>query len=363
MYISEFGEQWHRARAEPSVVHLDSAAASRSSTAVIDAVTAHLRSESDRGAYVVAEEAAAGLDGTRRDIAAMLGPDMDDPVFIESAQAALAALLSRWGLPSTTTVWVTPNEYGPNLAQFAHLGFTVRAMPTTDGYGRVDTAALDELLRSEKPDLIHICHLGSHGGIVQPAAEIVELAHRTGVPVVIDAAQALGHIDCVTGADVVYGTSRKWIAGPRGVGFVASRTGFTHRVEADSSEAFIAGRVGLGVAVSELHAFGVERVHRELATIGAFTRARLADVPGWTVVEPVEEPSAIVTLAPPPGYGPSDVLTARETLRVNGILTTCADSWRAPMMAERTVLRLSPHLDIRGEHIDRLAGELARMQG
>ena len=361
MYISELGELWHRARVEPSIVHLDSAAASRSSNKVIEAVTAHLWRESERGGYVAEEQSAEQLTRARRDIAAMLGHSADELAFRESALAAIRALLTYWNMPVSATVWVAPNEYGPNLDQFERRGYAVHTMPSTDGYGRVDTDALENMLQFEQPDFIHVCHIGSHSGVVQPAAKIVELAHNVGVPVVVDAAQALGHVDCRTGADIVYGTSRKWMAGPRGVGFLAVRADSLKPVEIESSEAFIAGRIGLGVAVQELQSFGLERIHQELAAIGRFTRERLFGVGSWELMEPVDEKSAIATLAPPPGWGRSDVLAAREKLRSRGILVTYADSWRAPLNSEQAVLRISPHLDVRREHLDRLAVELRGM--
>ncbi|MGU3291221.1 aminotransferase class V-fold PLP-dependent enzyme [Williamsia sp. M5A3_1d] len=361
MYISELGEMWHRARVEPRTVHLDSAAASRSSNAVIEAVTAHLWRESERGAYIAAQEAADQVARCRRDIAAMVGHDAHELAFRESALAALRALLTYWNLPMSATVWVCPNEYGPNLDQFERRGYAVHTMPSTDVHGRVDLDALENMLQFEQPDVIHVCHVGSHSGIVQPAAKIVELAHRACVPVVVDAAQALGQVDCVTGADIVYGTSRKWIAGPRGVGFLAVRADSLRPVEIESSEAFIAGRIGLGVAVQELASFGLERVRRELAAIGKYTRERLHGVGSWELLEPIDEPSAIVTLAPPPGWGPTDVSAARERLRSLGILTTCAESWRAPLFTEQSVLRISPHLDVQREHLDTLATELRGM--
>ena len=49
------------------------------------------------------------------------------------------------------------------------------------------------------------------------------LCREAGVPLVVDAAQSLGHTDVDLGADVVYGTSRKWLAGPRGVGVLVAR--------------------------------------------------------------------------------------------------------------------------------------------
>ena len=97
------------------------------------------------------------------------------------------------------------------------------------------------MLQFEQPDFIHVCHIGAHSGIVQPVARIVELAREAGVPVVVDMAQTLGHIDCIIDADVVYGTSRKWLAGPRGVGFVAVRKDSNLSIDLQSSDAYIAG--------------------------------------------------------------------------------------------------------------------------
>ena len=51
-----------------------------------------------------------------------------------------------------------------------------------------------------------------------------------GVPLVVDAAQALGHIDCAVGADAIYSSSRKWIAGPRGVGVLAIQPALAQRL-------------------------------------------------------------------------------------------------------------------------------------
>lgn len=165
----------------------------------------------------------------------------------------------------------------------------------------------------------------------------------------------------MTGADVVYGTSRKWLTGPRGVGFVAVRRDSLRPVEIDGSDAFIAGRLGLGIAVRELLDIGQQRVFRELATIGKATRERLHGIASWEVLEPLDEPSAIVTLAPPPGWQFDDVAAARDKLLSLGILVTAADAWRAPLATETPVLRLSPHLDVQREDLDRLADALRTM--
>jgi len=291
----------------------------------------------------------------------LIGHTPDELSFRDSARTSLRALLNSWALPMSPTVWVAKNEFGPNLAEFEQRDFAVRVLPESDVYGHVDVDAVENMLQFEQPDFIHICHIGSASGLVQPVAEIVAVAHNAGVPVVVDMAQSVGHVPTVTGADIVYGTSRKWLTGPRGVGFVAVRADSLAQVRVESSDSFIAGQLGLGVAVAEILAIGQQKVFRELAAIGRTTRERLRGIGSWEVTEPVDESSALVTLATPPGWGFSDLAAARDKLLETGILVTAADSWRAPLAADQPHLRVSPHLDVRPDQLDALATAIRTM--
>ncbi|WP_026918101.1 aminotransferase class V-fold PLP-dependent enzyme [Gordonia shandongensis] len=361
MYCSELGDRWHGARIEPSIGHLDAASAARSSNAVIDTLHRHLLREAERGSYVAADEIAADLTDGRRALGSLIGHLPEEIAFRDSARAALRAVLNAWNLPLSPTVWVAKNEFGPNLTEFEDRDFAVRTMPESDVYGHVDVDSVENMLQFEQPDFIHVCHIGSASGIVQPVAEIVRVAHDAGVPVVVDMAQSVGHVPTVTGADIVYGTARKWLSGPRGVGFVAVRPDSLARVDVLSSESFIAGQLALSTAVGEIVDIGQQRVYRELAEIGRMTRERLNGIGSWEVMEPVSEPSALVTLAPPPGFQESDVLAAKNRLLAGGLLVTAADSWRAPLAGEQSLLRVSPHLDATREQLDQLATDLRVM--
>ena len=83
----------------------------------------------------------------------------------------------------------------------------------------LDGAALQ--LEENPPDLVHLTVVASHSGVVQPLPMIAELCRELGLPLVVDAAQGLGQVDCAVGADATYSSSRKWMAGPRGVGILA----------------------------------------------------------------------------------------------------------------------------------------------
>src|SRR4051794_28627415 len=147
----------------------------------------------------------------------MVGMAAADVAFVESAQAALVALLTGWRLPAGSRVACLPGEYAPNVAQLRTYGLRPEPLPV-DGGGRADVAAIERLLRHDPPRFVHLTHIGSHRGLQQPAREIAVHCRAAGVPLVLDAAQSLGHVDTDLGADAVYSTSRKWLAGPRGVG-------------------------------------------------------------------------------------------------------------------------------------------------
>ncbi len=371
---ADLGRSWRAARSAPDVVHLDSAAAGRSSRATLAAVAAHLQREAATGGYVAAAEAAGAVDRGREDLAGLLGRRPEDVAFVESASAAVTALLDAWPLAAGDRVVVSPGEYGPNVARFAARGLVVQDAPVADAVGHLDVDALARLLATDPPALVHLCPIGSHRGVVQPVAAVVAACRTAGVPVVVDAAQALGPVDCRFDADAVYGTSRKWLAGPRGVGFLAVAPRLADRLRPpvprgdsvvaglESHEAFVAGRVGLAGAVGELVAAGPERMRERLAAIGTAARAVLDGVGGWAVVEPAEEPSPTTTLRPPAGWDDERVASAHARLLTeHGIVVTYAGPDRAPREVQAATLRVSPHVDVTGDEIDALAAVLPRV--
>jgi pyridoxal 5-phosphate dependent beta-lyase len=364
-------EQWRAARPKVAGLHLDSGACSRQSLAVIDATTQHARHEAEVGGYVAAEAAAPVLDAGRAAIGALTGMAGENVVFTTGSNNALDILLGSW--PGERTIACLPGEYGPNLAIMAANGFQVSAL-AADGDGRlvVDDAARQ--LANNPPALVHLTALASHRGLAQPLAALAEVCGELGLPLVVDAAQALGHLDCAVGASAVYSSSRKWIAGPRGVGILAIQPELVERLRPrlpppewgmpltvlqrlDHGEANVAARVGFSVAVGEHLAAGPANVRDRLATVGRLTRSAVADVEGWRVIEPLDEPTAITTLEPVGGADPQRVRA--WLIAERGIVTTYAEMLRAPFEMRTPVLRASPHVDTTASDLEQFAEALA----
>lgn len=364
------GERWRAARPKVAGLHLDSAACSRQSLAVIDAAAQHARHEAEVGGYVAAEAAAPVLDAGRAAIGALTGLDGGDVVFTTGANHALDILLASW--PGERTIACLPGEYGPNLAIMAANRFDVRALPV-DGVGRLDVDTAARRLADNPPAVVHLTALASHRGIVQPTAALAHACRDLGLPLVVDAAQAFGHLDCAVTPAAVYSSSRKWIAGPRGVGFLGVRPDLAQRLRPrfpppewdlplsvmqrlEHGEANVAARVGYSVALGEFLAAGPGEVRDRLAEVGRLTREALGDVNGWRVVEPVDEPTAITTLESLDGVDPQKVRA--WLIAERGIVTTYAEIQRAPFEMSTPVLRASPHIDTTTEELDQFAAAL-----
>lgn len=368
---ASLADAWRAARPPVAGLHLDSAACSRQSFAVLDATARHATYEAEVGGYVAAEAAMTVVDAGRTGVAALAGMPDARVVFTTGSQHALDLLLSSWP-PGDRTLACLPGEYGPNLALMAVHGFARRTLPT-DAEGRVaiDEAAVS--LTAEPPDLVHLTAVASHRGVVQPLQAMARLCQDLGLPLVVDAAQALGQVDCSVGADAAYASSRKWMAGPRGVGILAVRPTLMQRLrprlpppewagslstaqKLELGEANIAARVGFSVAIGEHAAAGPTIVRARLAEVGQISRTVLAGVPGWRVVEPVDEPSALTTLAPLDGADPPKIRA--WLIAERRIVTTAVGTERAPLELTAPVLRISPHVDTTDDDLVTFAAAL-----
>jgi len=365
---------WRERRVPAELVHLDSAAAGRSSTATLAATAGHAEREAAVGAYVAAAQAAPVLEQGRAELARLLAVPAPGLAFVPSAEAALAALLAAWPLRAGDTVAVVPSEWGPNLHAFGHRGLRVTEL-AADGDGVVDLAALERMLaqpRARRPALVHLTQVTSHRTLVQPVAAAAELCRAADVPLWVDAAQALGHVDTACGADAIYATSRKWLTGPRGVGLVGVTERWWDRLTVSASdlmanarpadagpvwlmeagEASVASWIGLCTAVREHVEAGPPRVWQRLAEVGRQTRETLADLPGWSVVDPANPGSAITALRAT--HGQDIAATRARLLAEHGIVTTAGAVTRAPREMTEPLLRISPHVDCTPEDLARL---------
>jgi pyridoxal 5-phosphate dependent beta-lyase len=373
----DLATEWARRRSERKVLHTDSAAAGRTSLAVQARIAEHLAAESESGAYSAEAAVAGELSTLRAQLGGLLGFDADDIAFTESSSNALAQLIDAFPrLSAGNEVWAVRTEWGPNLAAFADGGLRVDWLGA-DAAGVLDLDALESRLRVERPAAVHLVAAASHRALVQPIGAAAAVCDRFDVPLIVDAAQALGQVRIEPGAAAIYGTGRKWMCGPRGVGYLAVSDPWQSTLHPvapaisaenwpagsdrpigrlGSREAFVAGRLGLATAVSEYLELGEDRIRERLSAIGVALRTALAGLPGWQLRDPIDAPGAIVALSP--RDADTDVPAAAAELLRRGVLTTACPQYRAPKEMNGYLLRLSPHLETSSDDIAVIAGHL-----
>src|SRR5207248_4881743 len=118
--------------------------------------------------------AAPVLEGGRAHIGELMGLRAEGIAFVESATAALNAVLGAWPLPADATVGVAPSEWGTNLSIFEAHGLATVEL-ATDPDGRIDLDALERVLALRPPSIVHVTQVPAHRGLIQPINDVLSL--------------------------------------------------------------------------------------------------------------------------------------------------------------------------------------------
>lgn len=168
------------------------------------------------------------LDAARESLAADLGARPDELVLTPSGTlAAHAAVLGTVAARARVgrRLVVSAVEHSSVLAaarMHEDLGGEVVVVPV-DRFGRVDVSAFTSAV-GPATALVCLQSANHEVGTTQPVAEVAAVCREAGVPVLVDAAASVGHLEPPAEWDLVVASSRKW-GGPAGVGLLAVRTG------------------------------------------------------------------------------------------------------------------------------------------
>jgi cysteine desulfurase / selenocysteine lyase len=280
-------------------------------------------------------------------------------------------------------------EYASNYIAFLQVarktGAKVEPVPN-DEHGQLSIEVLREMV-DERVRLIAITHVPTNGGLVNPAAEVGEVAREAGVLYLLDACQSIGQVPLdvgTIGCDMLSATGRKYLRGPRGTGFLYVRRDVLedleppfldlHAAEWTGKESFeirgdarrfenwetnFAGKVGLGVAVDYALGWGLEAIWERVRTLAEGLRSRLDDLPGVEVRDLGAERCGIVTFS---AEGHAEDVSQR--LSAEGINTSVAPPSSTLLDTENRSLgplvRASVHYYNTEEEVSRFCETLER---
>lgn len=370
-------------------VFLDSAGSSLPPVVVLDEVINHLHREAEVGGYRAAAERRDDLEAGYAVLASALDCHPDEVAFTDSATRSWLAVFDAIPLKAGDRILSTEVEYASNALPLLHhakeIGASVELIPS-DATGAVDVAALREML-DERVRLVSLVHVPTNGGLVNPVAPVVEAAHSVDALVMLDACQSAGQVQLAgLDADIITGTGRKWLRGPRGTGFLVVRrrvldrlrprlidlhsatwtspTGYELRQDArvfELWESNIADRLGLIAAVSYAESLGLAEIEAEVRARGDHLRAGLAELPGVTVHDLGTQRCGLVTfsVAGLPAWEIRDRLRAQNiTVTVSGVTSTRYDMERRGL---EEIVRASPHYFVSPTQLDEAVAAVAAL--
>jgi cysteine desulfurase / selenocysteine lyase len=373
------------------VAHFNNAGSSLPPQAVLDVHLAHLRREAEIGGYEAQEEAQARIDAVYASVARLVGAAGPDEIaLVENATRAFDMAVYSIPLAAGDVILTSTAEYHSMFVTYLHLarrGIVVEVVPS-DAAGQIDVGALRKRIDG-RVRLIALTHAPTNGGLVQPAEAVGEVARETGVFYLLDATQTVGQLPVDVrriGCHALAGTSRKYLRGPRGAGFLWVTREWIERLEPplmeghaaewvepdryvlrrdgkrfEVWEANYAARLGFGAAVDYALALGIDHIWARVRALGETLRERLAAVPGVTVRDLGAVRSGIVS------FTVRDVTAAavKAALRAAAINVHVSPA-RGTLLDMRArglheLVRASVHYYNIDDELDRLGRELGRL--
>lgn len=380
------------------LVYLDSAASAQKPQRVIDALTRFYERDYaniHRGVYELSQRASELHDRTRRRVQAFLGAaDWREIVFVRNATeginlVAYAFLLPR--LAAGDEILVTEMEHHANIVPWqlvaSRTGARVVPAPITPT-GEVDLDAFAERI-GPRTKLVAFTWVSNVLGTVNPVADMVALARRRGVPVLVDAAQAVQHLPVdlraldadflvfsmhklygPSGVGVLWGRAELLEAMPpwQGGGDMIERVSFAgttfndipFRFEAGTPD--IAGIVASAEAIGFVEDLGLEAIARHEGELLAHAEAALAGVPGLRILGSPRRRASVLAFTID-GVHPQDI---GMLLDLDGIAIRTGHHCAMPLHA-RLGLAASARMSIgvynTHAEIDALATSLRRIVG
>ncbi len=325
------------------VIYLDSTATSQKPVQVIEAMNDYYRRSNaniHRGVHTLAEEATTMYEGARERIAKFINASSArEIIYTRNTTESINLVAYSWAranLKAGDLVVLTEMEHHSNLVPWhmlqAERGIELDFIPVTEE-GLLDLEAYKTLL-NRTPKLVSFTHMSNVLGTINPAAEIIKLAHAAGAVVLVDGAQSVPHLAVdVQALDAdFYAFSAHKMCGPTGIGILYGKSAFLeamppflgggdmikevklrsfrpntlpHKFEAGTPA--IAEAVGFGAAVDYLTQVGMKDIAAHEHAITEYALDRLEEIPGVKLFGPSADKKGGVAAFTLEGVHPHDV--------------------------------------------------------
>ena len=302
------------------LIYLDNGATSQKPQVVLDAIAnyyTHMNANIHRGVHALSVRATEAHDAARQTVRKFLNAaDTREIIFVRGATEAINLVAQTYGrvhVGAGDEVLITAMEHHSNIVPWQILceekGAHLKVAPINDR----GELMLDEFARlvGSRTKIVAVTHVSNALGTVVPLRQVIDIAHRGGVPVLVDGAQAVPHfavdvqaLDCdfyafsghkvygPTGIGVLYGKRALLNAMPpyQGGGDMISSVTFAKTTYNDLPFKFeagtpdIAGAIALGAALNYITNLGMDKIAAHESELLAYATEAVGAIPGIRLI-------------------------------------------------------------------------------
>ena len=319
-----------RIRNKP-LCYFDNAATTQKPQQVLDIVDNYytsMNSNIHRGVHYLSNLATDAYEDARKKVKSFINAASEkEIIFTKGTTEGINLVANSFGrkfLKEGDEIIISNMEHHSNIVPWQFLCNEKKAklkIIPIDDRGEI---IFDEFLKlvSDRTKLISVVYISNSLGTVNPVKEIIEIAHKYNIPVLLDAAQTVNHrpvnveeLDCdflafsghklygPTGIGVLYGKEKLLDAmSPfMGGGDMISKVTFEEttfnelpfKFEAGTSN--IAGAIGLGAAIDYVSSIGMEKIAVHEASLLEYATQRLKEVPGLKIIGNAKYKSGVIS--------------------------------------------------------------------
>ncbi|RBQ28696.1 family 2A encapsulin nanocompartment cargo protein cysteine desulfurase [Aliarcobacter vitoriensis] len=347
------------------LIWLDNAATTQKPKSVIDRISyfyEHENSNIHRGAHTLAARATDAYEEARQKVASFVNaPSQNNIIFVRGATEAINLIAHSFGkfnLQKDDEIIVSNLEHHANIVPWQILsqevGAKIKVIPV-DNDGQILLNEFERLI-TPKTKIVSIAHVSNALGTIVPIKKVVEIAHRYGVKVLIDGAQAISHIkvdvqdiDCdfyvfsghkvfaPTGIGAIYAKKELLdIMQPyQGGGNMIADVTFEKTVyqaapnKFESGTGNIADAVGFGAAIDYITKIGIENIYRYEHELLEYAISKMSEISGLRFIGTAKEKTSVLSF----------VLDGYDTTKVGEYLTSKGIALRFGHHCAQPILR------------------------
>src|SRR5256712_1062434 len=313
------------------LVYLDNAASSQVPMMVIERGAQYIEQEHSnihRGVHYLSMKATTAYEGAREKVKRFINaPEAKECIFVRGATEGINLVMHGYGrkfVGAGDEIIISAMEHHANIVPWQMLceekGAKLRVIPMNDA-GELLMDEYDALL-NERTKFVALAHVSNALGTVNPVKEMIDRAHKYGVPVLIDGAQWAPHmpldvqdLDCdfytfsghkmfaPTSSGVVYGKAEllEKMNPFQGGGDMIKSVTFEKTIFADLPNKFeagtpaIASQIGLGAAIDYLNIIGREKAAAYEHELLSYATDRISAIEGIRIVGTAREKLGVLS--------------------------------------------------------------------